>query len=347
MTGSHKARPMASAHSKTRACDDDKAIAGARLVADVGGTHARFAQLAPTGGIEGIEVMSCADFPTIQDAIATYLRSQGIERLDDACLAVAGPVDQDPVDLPNNHWAFSRVELERRLGAPLSLINDFTAQALSIDLLGDGDLTWIGTPRPHEEGCRVVVGPGTGLGVAIQVPDGEVIQSEGGHVGFAPTSDHEIDVLRTLRTRFRRLSAERLISGPGLENLYWANWHLDHDDTRTWTPVAAREVTAMATRGEPLALRTIEDFLDALASFAGDLALTAWATGGVYLSGGILPKLASLFDLQRFRDRFEDKGRFTRFCETVPIGWIRFENPGLLGCAAALRADGGAPGISS
>lgn len=336
---------MTPRRSKAPRATDEKTPVGSRIVADVGGTHARFATLSPSGGLEGIEVMTCADFPRIEDAIDVYFRGHGITNPTAVCLAVAGPVDQDPVDLPNNHWVFGRHDLERRLGAPLKLINDFTAQALSIDLLGEGDVTWIGTPRPHEQGCRVVVGPGTGLGVAIQLPDGDVIPSEGGHVGFAPTSDHEIEVLRTLHTRFHRLSAERLISGPGLENLYWANWHMGHGPAETtWTPVAAREVAGMAARGEPLALRTIQDFFDALASFAGDMALTAWATAGVFLSGGILPKLAALFDLQRFRDRFEDKGRFTRFCETVPIGWIRFEHPGLLGCAAALRGQNGARG---
>ncbi len=334
---------MTTRRTKARAAVDD-AAAGARVVADIGGTNARFATLTPSGGLEGIEVMACADFPCIEDAIGAYFRSHDVRRPSQVCLAVAGPVDQDPVELPNNHWAFSRHELERELGAPLTLINDFTAQALSIDLLGEGDLTWIGIPRLHEVGCRVVVGPGTGLGVAIQVPGGEVIPSEGGHVGFTPTSDHEIDLLRTLRTRFRRVSAERLLSGPGLENLYWANWHLKRDSTESaWTPVPAREVAAMAARGEPLALQAIEDFLDILATFAGDLALTAWATGGVFLSGGILPKLGALFDLERFRNRFEDKGRFTRFCETVPIGWIRFEHPGPSGLRGRAAGEGRQP----
>jgi len=322
-------------------------VAGDRLVADVGGTHARFATLSPAGGLEGVEVMACADFPSIEDAIGTYLGDQGIARLSEVCLAVAGPVDQDPVDLPNSHWAFSRHELQQELGAHLTIINDFTAQALSIDYLAESDLTWLGLPRPHRTGCRVVVGPGTGLGVAIQVPGRDILASEGGHVGFAPTSDHEIDLLRTLRTRFRRLSAERFLSGPGLENLYWANWQLAHDRAdSTWTAVTAREVSGLAARGDALALRSVEDFFDILAAFAGDLALTAWATGGVFLSGGVLRKLSAFFDLQRFRDRFEDKGRFTRFCETVPIAWIRFEYPGLLGCAAALATEEGhtAPG---
>ncbi|MCG6956200.1 MAG: glucokinase [Gemmatimonadetes bacterium] len=315
---------------------------GARVVADLGGTHARFATLTATGGLQDVEVMSCADFPRMEDAIRTYFGGHGIDDVAEICLAVAGPVDQDPVELPNNPWAFSRTQLEKELGARLTVINDFTAQALSIDRLDLDDLTWIGMPRPHDGGTRVVVGPGTGLGVAIHQHGSPVLNSEGGHVGFSPTSDHEIDLLKAMRTRFRRLSMERFLSGPGLENLYWANWQLErgHVDSG-WSQITAREVATMAGRGDPVALRSVEDFFDILATFAGDLALTAWATGGVYMSGGVMRRLVALFDLQRFRARFEDKGRFTRFCETVPIAWIRFEYPGLMGCAAALEGRDG------
>ena len=307
------------------------------LVGDLGGTHARFATLGPGGGLERVEVLDCVDFPRIGDAIQAYLRSQGIEALEQVCLAVAGPVDQDPIELPNNPWAFGRAELEAELGAPLRVINDFTAQALSVDLLGPADVTWIGTPRPHAEGTRVVVGPGTGLGVAIHLPGCSVLPSEGGHAGFAPTSEHEIDLMRALGTRFRRLSIERFLSGPGLENIYWANRHIDSGWVDSgFVRVPAREIGALADQGDPLALRSVNDFFDILASFVGDLALTAWATGGIFLSGGVLRKLVAHFDLQRFRARFEDKGRFTRFCEAVPVAWITFEYPGLLGCTAAL-----------
>lgn len=310
---------------------------GARVVGDLGGTHARFATVDASGDLEQVEVLDCADYPTIQDAIRTYFGNEGIESLAEICLAVAGPVDQDPIDLPNNPWSFSRPELQEEFGAPVKVINDFTAQALSIDLLQPGDITWIGGPRPHPGGTRVVVGPGTGLGVAIHMSGCDVLPSEGGHVGFAPTSEHEIELLRALRTRFRRLSMERFLSGPGLENLYWANWHIERGRQDTgFNGISAREITALAGNGDPMALRSVNDFFDILASFVGDLALTAWATGGVFLSGGVLRKLVSLFDLQRFRARFEDKGRFTRFCETVPLGWITFEIPGLLGCSAAL-----------
>lgn len=314
-----------------------------RLVGDLGGTHARFATLGPEGRLERVEVLTCADHPRIEDAIRAYLGSRGIRHVDRICLAVAGPVDQDQVDLPNSPWVFSRRCLEETLGTELLVINDFTAQALSIDLLGPDDLDWLGAPRAGPDGIRGVVGPGTGLGVAIQMPSGEVLPSEGGHVGFAPTNDHEIDLLRELHSRFRRVSVERLASGPGLENLYWANRRLRLGPGGAEVRPTPPEIAALAELGDPDALRSVEDFLDIVACFAGDLALMAWATGGIYLSGGVLRGLIGFLDPERFRSRFEDKGRFTRFCETVPVAWIRAEHPGLMGCVAALGGRTGAP----
>lgn len=317
--------------------------AAARIVGDLGGTHARFAVLGDAGDLEHVEVLTCADYPRIGDAIAAYLAEVGVGEVEQLCLAVAGPVDKDHVDLPNNHWAFSRHELEQALGAPLLVINDFTAQALSLDMLGAQDLHWLGTPRPLAQGIRGVVGPGTGLGVAVQMPSGEVLPSEGGHVGFAPTSNHQIDLLRALHSRFRRVSVERLVSGPGLENLYWANRSMETGEREGAGPSrSAREVSELAAGGDAVALRSIEDFFDVLGTFAGDLALMAWTAGGVYLSGGVLRRLMPFFDPGRFRARFEDKGRFTHFLETVPLAWITAEHPGLLGCAAALQGRTGA-----
>jgi glucokinase len=310
-----------------------------RLVADVGGTRARFARIGTSPrDLEQVEDLECADYDRIEDAIAAYLARYPHD-VEELCMAVAGPVDQDLVDLPNNPWTFSRHELEASLGASLLVINDFTAQALSIDLLVPDELEWLGAPRPRGPGIRAILGPGTGLGVAVQTTSGEIIPSEGGHVGFAPTGEHEIDLLRALTPRFRRLSVERLVSGPGLEHLYWANRQLaDVAPEARRESRSAPEIADLAAEGDALALRSVEDLLDILASFAGDIALVAWATGGVYLSGGVLAKLMPFLDVERFRDRFEDKGRFTRFCETVPIARIRAEQPGLLGCSAALEA---------
>ena len=318
-------------------------VVPARIVGDVGGTHARFAVLGAAGCLEHLEVLDCADYPRLEDAIAAYMAEVGVRAVADLCLAVAGPVDRDQVDLPNNHWAFSRHQLEQTLGAPLLVINDFTAQALSLDLLREDELHWLGSPRPAGGTIRGVVGPGTGLGVAIQMPSGEVLPSEGGHVGFSPTSNHQIDLLRALHSRFRRVSVERLASGPGLENLYWANRQLEKGEPEgPGLRRTAREVSELAAQGDPAAVRSVEDFFDVLATFAGDLALMAWAAGGIYLSGGVLRRLMSSLDPERFRARFEDKGRFTHFMETVPLAWIRAEHPGLLGCAAALTGHTGA-----
>jgi glucokinase len=309
----------------------------APLVGDLGGTHARFAVVGTTGCLQHLEVLTCAEYPRIEDAITAYLEKVGVGSIGEVCLAVAGPVDQDQVDLPNSHWAFSRLQLERTLGAPLRVINDFTAQALSIDMLRDDELLWFGAPRPLGGGVRGVVGPGTGLGVAIQMPSGEILPSEGGHVGFAPNGDHQIDLLRLLQSRFRRVSVERLASGPGLENLYWANRTLGLGEREGASlRHSAREVAEMAAEGDETALRSVHDFFDVLATFAGDLALMAWTSGGIYLSGGVLRRLMPFFDAERFRARFEDKGRFTHVLESVPLAWIGAEHPGLLGCSAAL-----------
>jgi glucokinase len=311
---------------------------GARVVADIGGTNARFATLGATAhDLERIEVLRCADYRSIEDAIDHYRRTQGIDSLGEVCLAVAGPTDQDRTDPPNNPWAFSRRALERDLGAPLTVINDFTAQARCIDALYPGELSWLGEPRPTERGIRAVLGPGTGLGVSVETLQGEIIPSEGGHAGFAPTNGEEVEVLRLLMSRFGRVSAERLLSGPGLENLYWAHRRIAEPQGPAMTngPSAA-EIADLAAQGDSLAAKTVGSFFDVLASFAGDVALFAWATGGVYLSGGVMHKLAAFLDPERFRARFEEKGRFSRFCQAVPVAWISHELPGLLGCAAAL-----------
>lgn len=305
----------------------------------MGGTHARFATLGSTAHeLERVETFSCADFPRIEDAFDAYLRAHALEAVAEVCLAAAGPTSQDLVDLPNNHWTFSRRELESALKAPVLVINDFTAQALSLDVLEAQELDWFGAPRAVSGGARTVLGPGTGLGVAVVSPGGEVIPSEGGHVGFAPANEHEIEVLRMLLPRYRRVSVERLLSGPGLENLYWANRQIAgaHPEAVQSTP-SAKEIGVLAGQGDELALRSVQDFFDILATFAGDTALANWATGGVYISGGVVRKLRGFLDVERFRSRFEDKGRFTRFCETVPVAWIDHPYPGLLGCAAALE----------
>ncbi len=315
--------------------------AGVRVVADIGATNARFAVLG-SGPLEldRIECFPCADHAGLEDALRTYMAEHDLEAVSEVCLAVAAPVEHDVLSLPNNHWSFSRHELEGRLGAPVAVINDFTAQALGIDALGPEDIQWLGAPRPTGVGTRTVLGPGTGLGVAIRTPGGEILGSEGGHVSFAPTNAHEIEILRILLDRYGRVSAERLLSGPGLENLYQANRQIHLGGVRPDAGVPrAEEIARMAAADEPIAQRSVRDFLDILAAVAGDMALVTWATGGVYLSGGVVRKLSRFLDGERFRSRFQAKGRFEGFCSRVPLAWISHGHPGLLGCAVALAGS--------
>jgi glucokinase len=305
-----------------------------QIVADIGGTNARFA-LVPVDGtaVNSIEVFPCAEFPFLIDAITAYLGRRQVESLAGVCLAVAGPVASDWVDLPNNHWAFSRRELEDALAVEVRVINDFSAQVMGIDVLEPSELRWLGPARPAGSGVRAVVGPGTGLGVSALLPGGGILPSEGGHVAFAPVNDHQVALLKTLQRRYQRVSAERVLSGPGLANLYWANCRLQGVERELPAP----EVTAGALAGDEYCLRAVTDFFSILAAFAGDLALMTGAIDGVYLSGGILPRMLDLLDEEAFLAAFRDKGRFRQFNERVPVAVVLGEHPGLRGCARALR----------
>ena len=308
-----------------------------QIVADIGGTNARFAYVKPDSRqLLGIRVYPCADFSLLTDALNAYREQSAIRECDSICLAVAGPVTSDWIDLPNNHWQFSRVELEDSLRIPVLIINDFTAQVLCIELLSEQELRWLGSQRPQAGGAKAVLGPGTGLGISAMLASGAVLPSEGGHIAFAPVTDHEAELLALLRRRFHRVSVERVLSGQGLANLYWANCMLAGEDRE----LSAAEVTAGAFAGDPHCLRVVQDFLGILASTAGDTALMMGATSGVFLAGGILPRIIELIDERSFRQRFEDKGRLRAFTSGVAVAVITAEYPGLLGCAQALRTRG-------
>ena len=304
------------------------------IVADIGGTNARFAYVtSQSRELQGILTFPCAEFPFLADAFRSYTEQVHLHQVDRICLAVAGQVELDWVDLPNNHWAFSRSQLEEDLAVPVKIINDFTAQTLSIDMLSDAELFWIGEPRPTPGQVKAVVGPGTGLGVAAMMPKGEIVPSEAGHIAFAPTSEHEVELLKVLWHRYQRVSVERLLSGMGLANLYWANGQLQELERELTAP----DIAAGAFAGEALCLKAVGDFYTILGAVAGDVALMMGASGGVYLSGGILPKIKHFLDSEAFRGRFEDKGRFREFCSSVPIALVLAEHPGLIGCVAALQ----------
>jgi len=307
------------------------------IVADIGGTNARFAFVtSDSDQLQHIECYACSDFPTLADAYRCYKQSLGINEVSGVCLAVAGPVENDPVDLPNSHWTISRSLLAQELSTSVSVINDFTAQTLSIDALGDDDLVWLGKPRPPAtRGVKAVIGPGTGLGVAAMLSEGAIVPSEGGHVAFAPSNEHEMKLLQLLWERYERVSVERLLSGMGLENLYWANAKLQGVEKE----LAAPEIAAGAAANDELCLKTIEDFFAIMASVAGDTALMMGAVTGVYISGGIVPRLREYMNAEAFRKRFEDKGRFGSVCANMPVALVIASQPGLTGCVEAIKLE--------
>ncbi len=311
-----------------------------QIVADIGGTNARFAYVqSDCDDLLGIEIFPCADFPFFVDAIRAYMEHGHVEQVDSICLAVAGPVESDLIDLPNNHWCFRRSELQTALGVSVTIINDFSAQVHCIDGLSESELQWIGAARPKGGQVKAVVGPGTGLGVSAMLPGGDILPSEAGHVAFAPLDDHEADLLKVLRQRYDRVSVERVLSGMGLANLYWANCRLEGYERE----LSAPDITAGAHAGELFCQRAVTDFCAILGAVAGDVALMMGATDGVYLSGGILPRLLDLLDEELFRQRFDSKGRFTEICSKIPLAIVLAEHPGLRGCVEALRKGPGQP----
>ncbi|MDY6983810.1 MAG: glucokinase [Pseudomonadota bacterium] len=311
------------------------------IVADIGGTNARFACAADgSNELQHIETLKCAAYAGIEEAFRAYVRKLPAGTVNTLCLAIAGPVEQDAIRFTNNAWAFSRSELARALDCRVITINDFTAQASALDVLRPDELEWLGAARPRGGRARVVMGPGTGLGVAALSPDGAVLPTEGGHIGFAPTNSHELRVLELLWKQFPRVSIERLLSGPGLRTLHEANMVLAGEPAEA---LSASDITERAHQGDARCAQTVQNFLEILATVAGDYVLALGALDGVYLTGGILPKLGDLLDRERFRARFEAKGRFQAYCARAPLALMRAEHTGLRGCLAALRRiDAGA-----
>lgn len=304
------------------------------IIGDIGGTHARLATYAVASNtFADTENYRCAEFPNLLAALQQFIASRKLSAVDKICLAVAAPLQGDWVDLTNNHWAFSRTEVSRQLGVEVQLINDFSAQVLSLKVLSDKDFHWLGEPRPEASGMRAMVGPGTGLGIGALTASGEVIPSEGGHISFAPSNEHEQQLLQQLWLRHQRVSVERILSGMGLENLYWANCCLHGQEK----DLAAAEICSGARAGDPQCQQAVADFCAILGATAGDVALLIGAYAGVYLSGGMLPKMRDIIDESLIRQRFEAKGRYRGLCKNIPLALVLAEQPGLIGCAQAVQ----------
>lgn len=309
-----------------------------RLIADIGGTNARFALIQADGMPYAERTLSCADYPKLASAIAAYLQALPEPRPSEAALAVAMPVGGDQVTFTNNpQWSFSVEALRQTLGFErLLLLNDFTALALALPRLGNQEIRAIGGGTPVTEAVIGLLGPGTGLGVSGLVWSGErwiPLQSEGGHVTFAPATEREWQVVCVLAERFGHVSAERLLSGPGLVNLYSALASLHGKTAEALEP---RQITERGlTRSCECCVETLEVFCAALGTVAGNLAITLGARGGIYIGGGIVPQLGIFFEQSEFRTRFEAMGRFESYMAAIPTYVITAVNPALRGIAMA------------
>ncbi|CAN0619158.1 putative Glucokinase / HTH-type transcriptional regulator [Burkholderia multivorans] len=311
---------------------------GPRLLADVGGTNARFALETGPGEITQIRVYPAADYPTLADAIRKYLKDVKISRVDHAAIAIANPVDGDEVSMTNHNWRFSIEATRRALGFDtLLVVNDFTALAMALPSLADTQRVQIGGGTRRQNSVIGLLGPGTGLGVSGLIPADDrwiALGSEGGHASFAPQDAREDLVLQYARTQFPHVSFERICSGPGIALIYRAL--AARDGKRVPAGADAPHVVAQAQAGDALALETVECFCGILGSFAGSIALTLGALGGVYIGGGVALKLGELFTRSSFRERFEAKGRFAQYLANVPTYLITADYPAFLGVSAIL-----------
>jgi glucokinase len=303
-----------------------------RLIADVGGTNARFA-LAEVGGAPQDERhLLVRDHPGLAEAALAYLGGRQVE---EAVIAVATPVESDTIRFTNSPWTFSKAALRERLGVDdLHVINDFAAQALAMPHLAQDELEPIGGGDAEPGRAVGVLGPGTGLGVSALVPGRTgwtALPTEGGHVSFAPGSARERDLLAVLAERFAHVSNERLVSGQGLLNIAQGLARLDAADCAAATPESVTDAARAGTC--PTCVEAVGLFSGLVGSAAGDLALTLGARGGVYIAGGICLRLGSLFDRTAFRRRFEAKGRMKSYLEPIPTWLVLRADTGLIGAA--------------
>jgi glucokinase len=314
------------------------------LVADIGGTNARFA-LAGRDDDGAIltafrQDMRNADFAGLEASVDAYLDDLGAApRPSMAAFGVASPISGDKVRLTNRDWSFSISAFKRRFGwSRFEVVNDFVAVGHAVPALPPNDWRALrGPPWPAELPAVVsLVGPGTGLGVgAVMRGAGEilVVPTEGGHASFAPVDALELEILRVMLTRFPRVSNERILSGPGVENLYAA---LGEIRGRTLSPPPAPEIVEAALSGrDPLAKETVERFCLILGGAMGDVALVQGA-GAVAIGGGIAGRIVDFLDTALVRARFEAKGRAQKVFEAVPVALITHAEPGLLGAARLL-----------
>jgi glucokinase len=314
--------------------------------ADIGGTHARFALAQIEGGhvvdLRDVVKLRTSEHASLQTAWEEFGRRTGSDLPSELAVAIAAPTNGDVLKLTNNPWVIRPHLMKERLGVDrFTIVNDFGAIAHAVATLGDEHFRHIcGPERPlPQEGVISVVGPGTGLGVATLLRKNshyDVIETEGGHIDFAPLDSLEDQILNQLRQNFRRVSVERIASGRGLLNLYEALSAIEgkppvfHDEKELWE--------AAMSGGDSLANAALDRLCLTLGSVAGDLAL-AQGSVAVVIAGGVGQRIADYLPRSGFRDRFIAKGRFERRMDEMPVKLITYAEPGLFGAAAAFARE--------
>lgn len=298
------------------------------LLVEIGGTHTRCAVARDDDQPAHIVVFNNVEHPDLEAVIAAYLAETTVPPPRRAGLAVAAPVDAGPLHMTNLGWTVDTEHLAQRFGwRQADVVNDFEALACAVPVLSADELSTIrpGVPRP---GVPVaVLGPGTGLGVSGLLPCGNAwfpVRGEGGHVTLAAANNQEEEVLRALRSEHGHVSAERVLSGPGILNLY----RVVAGGSRADSPT---DVTRLADAGDEQALAALDLFFHFLGTVCSDLVLTLGARGGVYLGGGILPTMAARLKASGFTRRFVDKGRYSEYLDEVPVYLITADTPALRG----------------
>jgi glucokinase len=319
-----------------------KVIAG-----DIGGTNARFA-IIERDKIFFEKHYPSRDFDKFEDVFAVFVKDAPEPVPSCACMAVAGVVEGNRVEATNIPWTIDGNDLKKRFGLEtLRLINDFEAVAWGITVLHRDQLVQIGGGKPISDGPKAVLGAGTGLGQAILVPCNKgyrVLPTEGGHVDFAPRNEKEIELLRYLMKEFPHVSVERILSGPGLVHIYEFLLEDQNYKKSVFTKQSAPEkdkaahITQQAVQGtDELCRQAVSMFCSIYGAEAGNLALKCLATGGVYVAGGIAPKILPILSEGGFRQAFESKGRLEKVLKHIPTYVVISPQLGLLGAAITAR----------
>jgi glucokinase len=314
----------------------EDALAFPILIGDIGGTNARFAVVAHADDmVRDVRVVKTADYETIDDAIRAAVLEKG-DKPRSAVLAIAGPVDGDEIPLTNCPWVVRPKAMIAGLGlSDVVILNDFEAQALAVVALGAEHMEKIGGGEPEAGAGRVVLGPGTGLGVAglIQAFGRWIpVPGEGGHMDIGPRTPRDFEVFPHLDKIEGRISGEQILCGRGLVNMYRAVAKADGVSPRYAMPA---EVTAAALDGsDPVAVEALDTFVTCLGRTAGDLALVFMSKGGVFLTGGIAQKVVPALKKGNFRAAFEDKAPHSAIMRDIPVYVITHPLAAVHGLAA-------------